>query len=108
MFLDYECMKATTTHNDKDIVAWFAPQIPMQVGPRKYGHLPGAILMLSEEDGKVEIMATKVTLDEQSEEVKKPTKGKKVTSEEYEKVIEDKMKELNSNSKGNNIFTIRG
>lgn len=107
-YLDYECMKATTTHEDKEIVAWFAPQISAQVGPRQFGQLPGAILMLSIDDGKTEIMATQVNLSESIGPIEPPKKGKRVTKEEYDQVIDDKMKEIQSQNKGGNTFIIKG
>lgn len=107
-YLDYECMKATTTFEDKDIVAWFTPQISSPIGPHGYGQLPGAILMLSIDEGKTEIMATDVSLSESIEKLEKPTKGKKVTEDEFEKIIEKKMKEIKSQAKGGSTFIIKG
>ncbi len=101
-YLGYECMKAemqvkaqTDKEKDKHIIAWFAPSIPVQVGPAHYNQLPGAILMLSENGDKREIRATEILLDiDPTEKIKKPTKGKKVSSAEFEKIIEEKEKEL--------------
>lgn len=106
-YLDFECIKATTTNEkDKEVVAWFAPSIKSQAGPESYGQLPGAILMLSVNDGKLEVKATKVEL----KEIKKidiPDNGKKVTTEEYEKIIDEKMKEMAKEHGGTSI-SIRG
>ena len=106
-YLDYECMKATTTDEDgKEIVAWFAPAIPVNVGPSGYGQLPGAILMLSKGDQELEIKATKIELGE-VDEIKKPNDGKKVTKEEYDKIVEEKMEEMKKEYGGHGIM-IRG
>ncbi len=96
-YLDYECHKATLEHDDKKIVAWFTPQIPQQVGPDIYNQLPGAILMLSINEGKTEIKATEVIIGEHiSEVIKAPNNGKKVTAKELDKIIEEKTKELSN------------
>lgn len=98
-YLDYECMKATSTTDDgKSIVAWFTPQIPTQVGPSKYGQLPGAILMVSINDGKTEIMATEVNLGTQDQKIKQPSDGKKVDQETFDKIVDERMKELEQSS----------
>lgn len=106
-FLEYECMKATATIDSNEVVAWFTSQVPMQIGPREYGMLPGAVLMVSVNDGKTEIMATEVKLGTPDFKIEAPSKGKKVTKEEYEKIVEEKTKELRQQSGGNQII-IRG
>lgn len=96
-YLGYECMKATTTIEEgekiKEVVAWFAPAIKFSVGPKKYGQLPGAILMLSIDGDKTEIKATKVNLDIDAT-IEKPKDGKVVTEEEFEKIMNDKLEEM--------------
>jgi len=106
-YLDYECMKATTTDEDGDlVVAWFAPAIPAKVGPGCYGQLPGAILMLTKGDQDMEYKATSVEMKE-VDEIEKPNEGKKVTEEEFEKIVEEKMKEMEKEHGGRTI-SIRG
>lgn len=93
-YLDYECIKATSTNDEnKDVVAWFAPQIPVSVGPMGYGQLPGAILMLSEGEEDLVIKATKVELKD-VDTISKPTDGEKVSYEEFEKIVEERTKEM--------------
>ncbi len=94
-YLDYECQKAVIEEDDNFIVAWFTPQIPVQIGPGSYHGLPGAILMISINDGETEIKATKVdikTLDDKA--IKIPDDGKKVTEEEYQRIQEEKEREI--------------
>lgn len=106
-YLGYVCQKATAVQTvdpmhgteeeptERSIVAWFTSEIPAPIGPRSFNQLPGAVLMVSIDDGKTEIKATEVSLEAQGDDVlQKPTKGKKVTSEEYEKIIAEKMKEM--------------
>ncbi len=106
-YLDYECMKATMTDAEGvEIVAWFAPAIPVKAGPSGYGQLPGAILMLSKGDKDLEIKATSVELKE-VEKIEKPDEGKKVTQEEFDEIMEEKMKEMEKEYGGRSIM-IRG
>ena len=106
-YLDYECMKATMTDQEgKEVVAWFAPALPVKAGPASYGQLPGAILMLSKGDKELEIKAIKVELKD-AVEVKTPSEGEKLTEEEFEKVVEDKLNEMQKEFGGNSIM-IRG
>lgn len=94
-YLDYECQKAVIEEGDKFIVAWFTSQIPAQFGPGAYHGLPGAILMLSIDEGKVEIQALSVDLELADENlVKAPHDGKKVNQQEYEKIKVEKEAEM--------------
>jgi len=107
-YLSYECHKAELIipAQDEDgdeshIVAWFAPSISTQVGPKVYNALPGAILMLSVNGDHHEYMATEVVFDtDNSEKLIKPTKGKVVTAAEYTKIIQEKKLEMKEMSGG--------
>lgn len=46
--LGYECQKATCLFRGRNYIAWFAPLIPVQHGPWKFGGLPGLILKVSD------------------------------------------------------------
>lgn len=109
--LDYACQKAVfqDTANDQTVVAWFAPAIPSQAGPESYGHLPGMILEIDINDDEVVIVAQEVTFKGLSEEeIIAPKGGKKVTDEEYQAIVEEKMKEYNaSGGRGIKIITRR-
>lgn len=107
-YLDYECIKATTINEDGELItAWFTPQIAQKIGPEGFGQLPGAILMLSVGDNKIEYKATKIILEEV--EIIIPKKGKKITSKEFEKIKENKVKEMEEEyNDSNNIMIIRG
>jgi len=106
-YLGYECQKAVFKDEEELIVAWFTPQIPAQIGPHGYGGLPGAILMLSLSAGDLEIKATRVDfapLDDDAIAI--PKKGKKVSREEFEKISEEKLKDMESmfGGKGTKTF----
>jgi len=94
-YLGYECQKAVIEEEDKFIVAWFTSQIPVKIGPEYYDGLPGAILLISKNDGELEIKAQKVKLDESlAHDIKIPDGGKKVSNEEFESIREEKEKEM--------------
>ncbi len=93
-YLNYECQKAVIQTDDEFIVAWFAPQIPVPHGPSIYHGLPGAILLVSINDGETEIKAQKIELSTLTETLNIPTDGKVVTEKELEKIELEKMKEM--------------
>ncbi len=82
------------------ITAWYTPQIPVSSGPRSYHGLPGLILEVT--DGTETLMCTKVVLNpEKAIEIKEPTKGKKITQEKYDEIMEKKMKEMSERFRSN-------
>ena len=92
--LGYHVIKATAMKDDTVAVeAWFAPEIPVPGGPALYGGLPGLILVLSVDEGREVYTATELDL-EAVPEIEKPSRGKKVTSEEYDQIVQDKLEEL--------------
>jgi len=101
-YLGYECQKAFIESDDEYIVAWYTSQIPTQIGPGSYNGLPGAILLVSINNGEREIKATSVILTELDDSlIIPPTNGKRVSNEEFEKIKERKIKELKQMNSGN-------
>ena len=92
MLLDRQVMKATATMDTVSVEAWFAPEIPAPFGPDNYGGLPGLILMLSIDDGSKLYEATSITLDTEME-ITVPEKGRSVTQEEFDKLVQERMEE---------------
>ena len=91
----YVCQKATSQDEERAIEAWFTPQIPVSAGPGEFSGLPGLILEVSIDGGDRTMVASKVELKELSKDaIEKPTKGKEVTQEEFDKIEEEKMKEM--------------
>lgn len=81
-----------TTHRtprEVDVVAWFADKIVAPVGPSMFGQLPGAILEMDIDNGLMVFTATEVKSDVSLKDLKEPKKGKKVTREEFRKLIEE-------------------
>jgi len=96
--LEYTCMGATVILDEQEIKAWFAPEIPVSLGPSVYGGLPGLILAV-ERNGETAYVATSVDLTPPAEgSLEKPDKGNKVGLEEFESIQEEKEKEWRENS----------
>ena len=92
----YEVMEAVSITEKDTIQAWFTPQIPVPTGPAEFSQLPGVILRVDINQGKRVIYANTIELRELTEEekVEKPSKGKKVSQEEFIAIREEKMQEL--------------
>ena len=92
------CMNASfyDSIKGKEVVAWFALDLPVPLGPNKYCGLPGMILEVNEANGAVVYTATSILLSEEKVEVIKPVVKKKVkniNNEEYNKIIINYIKE---------------
>jgi GLPGLI family protein len=91
----YSCQKAIYESEDRIVEAWYTTQIPVNNGPMQYGQLPGMILELIIGEGETHIVASDVqlnTLDKNA--IQAPKKGKKVSREEYDKIVAEKQKEM--------------
>jgi len=79
---------------EQTITAWYTLQIPVSHGPGNYSGLPGLILEVS--DGSETILCSKIVLNpKEGVTIKEPVKGKEVSQEEYDIIMEKKMKEMN-------------
>ena len=102
-----------TTEEEVTVTAWYTLQIPLAHGPENHHGLPGLILEVS--DGSLSILCSKIVMNpKEGVNVKEPTKGKEVTQEEFDTIMEEKMKEMQdryqpSNRRGEhgNSFEIR-
>jgi GLPGLI family protein len=94
--LGYPCHEASfqadsTTH----IVAWYTPKLQHPNGPSDFQGLPGLILQIDVNDGQRVTTATKIQFDSiDTSVILAPTKGKEVTADEFEKIRQEKMKEM--------------
>lgn len=99
--LGYNCMKAILQDTSRNAEAWFTPQIPVGVGPDGLNGLPGAILEYNDTKNERTVVATKVELKAvEAGVIEQPKKGKVVTSEEFEKIVEEKSKEMGAEMGG--------
>lgn len=101
IIMNYPCLKATYKDSTETLEAWFTTEIPVSIGPEKYGQLPGMILELTSKKNKKTLIATEIEFKEiDSSELSEPTEGKVVTREEYNELVKKKMKEMKKNSGG--------
>ncbi|MDW3194361.1 MAG: GLPGLI family protein [Cytophagales bacterium] len=114
----YECQKAvfeSTTRQmtvDSDngnevvekidtiqVVAWFAPSIPVSHGPDSYWGLPGLILEVK--NGNFSILCTKVVMNsDEIGEIEIPKKGKKISRTDFDELREEKLSEMMNQYQG--------
>ncbi len=87
-----ECMKATTTYDGKEIVAWFAREIPIFDGPRLFQGLPGLIIELYTPSLNFKVISIKELKGKV--ELTKPSKGKPVSLQAYKKIQTERINAL--------------
>ena len=93
--LDYPCQKAILMDTSQQVVAWFTSQIPINIGPNGYANLPGLVLRVEVDNSSRTITATNINFREiKEDEIKEPTKGKKISAQEFTKLRDEKMKEM--------------
>jgi len=97
----YLCQKAILNDTSTVTIAWFTPMIPIMTGPDNYFGLPGAVLHVDVDSGMRMITAQTIELTTLEEEISQPKKGKKVSREEFEKIKEEKQKEMEEMYGGN-------
>ncbi len=99
MILNYPCQEAVKETKEGKTSVWFTPVIPVSAGPGVHNGLPGLVLAVDINDGKQTLIAISIDLNPVAENViVKPVKGKKVTREEFDKIVEEKMKETGAES----------
>ena len=88
--------------------AWYTPEIAVSNGPGRFTGLPGLILEVK--DGNLTIVCSEIVMNTTEKmEIKEPTKGKVVTQEAYQKIMDKKTKEMmdrfksRKGRKGNNM-----
>jgi GLPGLI family protein len=102
--LEYVCLGATATIDDQEIMAWFAPEIPVSLGPSIFSGLPGMILAV-ERNGETAYVATSVILNPPVEpSIVKPNKGSKVGREEFVSIRKEKEKERKENTQDTEMY----
>ena len=87
---DYLCFKATSTYTVVNtvntftfpIIAWYCPQIPINIGPKGYAGLPGLIVELQERSFVYGLKS--ISYDSKPRTIEKPNKGRKLTKFEFE------------------------
>jgi GLPGLI family protein len=75
------------------ITAWYTPQIPVSQGPGEFFGLPGLILEVHAD--RTSILCSRIVLNPREPEViRRPNRGQKVTMEEYQQIVKEKVEEM--------------
>lgn len=96
----FDTYKATGVVNDSvAVTAWYTPKINIKDGPDRIWGLPGLILKaeFTMNNSDVIISAVKVTVREKEIKIKKPSKGKIMTEQEFMdemKALQEKYKDI--------------
>ena len=88
----YTVQEENAVIGGQETTAWFTKSIKSNQGPDQYWGLPGLILEV-ESPGK-HIVAQKVSVSAKSLAVEIPKQGKKISQEEFNKLTEQKRKQL--------------
>lgn len=100
----YICYKATATlldynfmkYTNSEITAWYCPEIPVNLGPKRLSGLPGLILETTERE--VTLSAYKIQLNSEKADICTiPFNAKRITHEGYKKLIDEYIEEMNRN-----------
>jgi GLPGLI family protein len=95
---EYICMKATAILDGDKITAWFTPEIPVPAGPAYYYGLPGLVLAVERLNETI-FLATSVDLNAPDPELMVPPDvGKRTSPEDFDKIVEEKVKEYKQNA----------
>jgi len=89
--------------------AWYTTQIPVNNGPGNYYGLPGLILEVN--NGRETLICSKIVLNPKKKiDIVEPKKGKEITQEKYDAIMDKKIKEMNElysrEEKDGNNFSI--
>jgi GLPGLI family protein len=99
--LDYACQEAITMKDGAEVHAWFTPQIQVEAGPGVFSGLPGMVLAVEMFGGDRKLEAISIELRPlEKNEINKPAKGRKVTREEYQAIVSEKLKEMGMEGDG--------
>ncbi|MBL7713291.1 MAG: GLPGLI family protein [Chitinophagaceae bacterium] len=107
MLLGYPLQEAIDISGKDTVIAWFTTQIPVSAGPMGINGLPGLVLEASV--GKnLTITATALTFGEDAgHKIKEPTKGRKVSPEQFKQIIQEKEEEMKTQYGGEGVHINR-
>ena len=103
MTMDNGKMERKEIEDTSTIVAWFTNDIPVSAGPEMQGQLPGLILGMETNNGRTVYTALEISPKADMAAIKEPTKGKKVTPDEFIKERNKMMDEMEKNNQGGDI-----
>jgi GLPGLI family protein len=90
-------MKRQEVADTTGITAWFTTEIPVPAGPEFGGQLPGLILELEMNNGRMVYKAVEISPKVSVSNIKEPKGGKKMTAEEFTKERDKVMEEMRRN-----------
>ena len=97
-----------TEEKGDTVTAWYTSQIPVSAGPLGVGELPGLVLESTMADGKLTVTAEKIDFDTDiSAKLLKPSSGKKISAEKFEKIRKEKEAEMKEFEGGDGNFQIQ-
>ena len=106
MTMDNGKMERKEISDTTKIIAWFTTDIPVPAGPEVQGQLPGLILALDMNNGRMVYKAIDLQTKVDVATIKEPAKGKRVTPDEFTKEREKMMQEMQKNNQGGNTHII--
>lgn len=93
--LNYVCQEIQLIDSTQNITCWFAPQLAQPIGPGPFVGFPGAILGVDMDNGKRVVIATAIDLKPiEIKLLQEPKEGKKISSEKFQEMVEQKQKEM--------------
>lgn len=96
----YPCRDAVLIKDKDTINAWFTTAIPIASGPYTLSGLPGMILEANI-GNRVLVVAKEIKSTVNPSMLKKPGSGKKMSAGDFEKMVEEKTKEMEQLQGGN-------
>jgi GLPGLI family protein len=71
------------------VYAWFTAEIPLAIGPDRFTGLPGAVLMVENNKGKILYEAVSISQAVKQKDLQAPSKGKLISEEDFLKEDRD-------------------
>lgn len=90
-------MKRQQVPDTTVINAWFTNDIPVPAGPEFAGQLPGLILELEQNNGRVVYKAVEISSKVNVNNIKEPKGGKRISAEDFSKEREKVLEEMRRN-----------
>lgn len=100
MNMDNGKMERKEVTDTSMVIVWFASDMPVPAGPEFQGQLPGVILALDMNNGRMVYKAIEVSSKADLASIKEPVKGKKVTPAEFNEERNKMMDEMQKNNAG--------
>lgn len=94
MIGDISCQKSILNFRGRNFIAWYASDIPTPFGPWKFYGLPSLIVRITTNDKSISFNLTKLNLNSNSDAIKIPSIGQKMSFENYLKSNQTMFKEI--------------